>query len=67
MSWQELTVYPQRDSAKVPTVRATIAALGRLKIAPCPLRETIVRRDSATQDNEVEETSKALEQMSWMK
>jgi hypothetical protein len=40
---------------------------GKITLAPCPLRETRVHKDSAAPDNEVEEISKALEQKSWMK
>jgi hypothetical protein len=40
---------------------------GETELVPCPLRETIVHKDSAIQDSEVEETSKALERKSWMK
>jgi hypothetical protein len=40
---------------------------GKTKLAPCPLRETRVHKDFAAPDNEVEETSKALERKSWTK
>jgi len=40
---------------------------GKTTLAPCPLRESRVRKDSAAPDNEVEEISKALERKSWMK